>query len=161
MVDDVFTAGVDTTSSSLRWLFLFVAIHPAVQDQLHQELDAVFPGVEAPSLSKRSQCVYTEAVIMETQRLAGLAPLALPHYVSQEVVVGGYTLPAGAVAVANTWAIMRDERFWGQDAEEFRPTRFLNEDGSLRTKHHAYMPFSIGMQNKKNGWEIVYWRAEY
>lgn len=38
----------------------------------------------------------------------------------------------------------RDERYWGRTALEFRPSRFLNEDGSLKKPIDAWMPFAAG-----------------
>jgi ecdysteroid 25-hydroxylase len=37
---DLFGAGVDTTLATLRWLLLFVAIHPDVQQRVKEELDS-------------------------------------------------------------------------------------------------------------------------
>jgi cytochrome P450 len=38
---DLFLAGMETTSSSLLWTFLFLLHHPDVQKKIHQELDEV------------------------------------------------------------------------------------------------------------------------
>ena len=38
---DMFLAGMETTSSSLLWTFLFLLHHPEVQSKVHQELDEV------------------------------------------------------------------------------------------------------------------------
>ena len=36
---DMFLAGMETTSSSLLWTFLYLLHHPEVQSKVHQELD--------------------------------------------------------------------------------------------------------------------------
>jgi cytochrome P450 len=38
---DLFIAGMETTSSSQMWTFLFFLHHPEVQAKVHQELDEV------------------------------------------------------------------------------------------------------------------------
>ena len=37
----------------------------------------------------RQQLPYTEAVLLETLRLANIAPTALPHTVDKEMMLGG------------------------------------------------------------------------
>jgi cytochrome P450 len=39
---DLFMAGMETTSSSLMWTFLFFLHHPDVQEKVHKELDEVY-----------------------------------------------------------------------------------------------------------------------
>ena len=38
---DLFLAGMETTSSSLMWTFLYMIHHPDIQKRVHQELDEV------------------------------------------------------------------------------------------------------------------------
>jgi cytochrome P450 len=38
---DLFFAGMETTSSSLLWTFLYMIHHPDIQQKVHQELDEV------------------------------------------------------------------------------------------------------------------------
>ena len=39
---DLFIAGMETTSSSLMWTFLYLIHHPDVQQKVHEELDRVW-----------------------------------------------------------------------------------------------------------------------
>ena len=38
---DLFLAGMETTSTSLMWTFLYMIHHPDIQTKIHQELDEV------------------------------------------------------------------------------------------------------------------------
>ena len=38
---DLFLAGMETTSTSLLWTFLYLLHHPDIKEKIHQELDAV------------------------------------------------------------------------------------------------------------------------
>ena len=53
---DLFTAGTETTSSTLSWGMLFMILNPRVQTKVHAELDEVLRGEEV-SMSDRSRLV--------------------------------------------------------------------------------------------------------
>jgi cytochrome P450 len=38
---DLFLAGMETTSTSLMWTFLYLVHHPDIQEKVHKELDEV------------------------------------------------------------------------------------------------------------------------
>ena len=40
-VIDLFSAGMETTRTSLEWAFLYMALHSEVQSQVQEELDRV------------------------------------------------------------------------------------------------------------------------
>ena len=71
------------------------------------------------------------------------APLSLPHMNPEEANVNGYTVPKNSILIANLWSSNMDPKHWDQPGE-FRPERFLGEDGKLK-KNAALVPFSIGM----------------
>ena len=88
---------------------------------------------------------YTEATILEVQRLASIIPLILPHTTLEEIQIDQYTIPKGTLIFANMFAIHRDPRYWNEP-EKFDPTRFLDESMKL-TKPEGFAPFSVGMIN--------------
>ena len=69
-------------------------------------------------------------------------PISLPHVVSRDVEFRGYHLPKGAMVIANLYNTLRDDQNW-EDPLEFRPERWLDENGALR-RHAAFIPFSMG-----------------
>ncbi|KAH9389443.1 hypothetical protein TYRP_023317 [Tyrophagus putrescentiae] len=50
---------------------------------------------------------------------------------------------AGEVVHIPVWSLHRDPAYWGEDAGEFKPERFL-ENSSAALKNAAYLPFGAG-----------------
>lgn len=74
--------------------------HPAVQDRIHAELDEAVGKDTQVTLDHRDLLVYTEAVILETQRMYPLVPFAAPHMCTKDATIGGYLLTKGDKAKA-------------------------------------------------------------
>ncbi|XP_069960609.1 cytochrome P450 2L1 isoform X2 [Cherax quadricarinatus] len=96
---DLFFAGFDTTSNTLRWMCLYMAAYPDVQKNVQKEIDDAVPRDRLPSQQEKSQLQYLEAVIHEVLRMSSLIPFSLFHYVTQDIQVGGYVLPKVDVSV--------------------------------------------------------------
>ncbi|CAG0879147.1 unnamed protein product [Darwinula stevensoni] len=86
---------------------------------------------------------YTQAFIMEVQRLANLIPFGLAHLATEDTEVASYRFPKGTTFLANMWSFHMDPKFW-PDPEKFDPERFLNPDGSIKTKVPSFLPFLLG-----------------
>ena len=69
---------------------------------------------------------------------------SIPHIAEKTVEVGGYTIPEGSVIVGISYISHMDPAVWGQDAKEFRPDRWLQEDGKLAPIKPEFAPFMIG-----------------
>ncbi|XP_007938960.1 cytochrome P450 2U1 [Orycteropus afer afer] len=142
IIGDLFIAGTDTTTNSLLWCLLYMALNPDVQEKVHEEIERVIGPDRAPSLTDKVQMPYTEATIMEVQRLAVVVPLAIPHMTSEKTVLQGYTIPKGTVVIPNLWSVHRDPAIW-EKPDDFYPNRFLDEQGQL-IKKETFIPFGIG-----------------
>jgi len=59
---------------------------------MQEELDAVC-GSSLPNFSQRASLPYSEAVLMEIQRISSIAPLTVPHVAMKETQLQGYTIP--------------------------------------------------------------------
>ncbi|XP_063614756.1 cytochrome P450 2L1-like [Penaeus indicus] len=93
-IGDLFAAGSETTSSTLRWVVLYMALHPDVQAKVQAELDGVVAEGALPSLTDRAKLPYTEATIMETLRMSSLIPRGIFHCNSDaDVKIAGYNIP--------------------------------------------------------------------
>lgn len=58
-------------------------------DQVQEEISRVIGGRQV-KMEDRRNLPFTDAVVHETQRLASILPIALPHRTSQDVTFQGH-----------------------------------------------------------------------
>ncbi|XP_074538368.1 cytochrome P450 2U1 [Halichoeres trimaculatus] len=142
IIGDLFIAGTDTTANSVLWVLLYLVIHPDIQDKVQAEIDEVVGTHRALSMTDKGSLPFTEATIMEVQRLTVVVPLGIPHMASETTEFRGYTIPKGTVVLPNLWSVHRDPTVW-DDPDTFNPARFLDDEGKLMRKEF-FIPFGIG-----------------
>jgi len=140
---DLFSAGFDTTSNTLRWLILFIAAHPEVQRKLHDEIDGVLGYDTEISLNHKDSLPYLEATIYETHRYCSFAMAGVPHATSKDIQLGGHTIPKGTHVYACAVLCHKDPNYW-KEPEKFQPERFIDENGKFKPQKESFMPFGIG-----------------
>ncbi|KAG8157001.1 hypothetical protein KVR01_013223 [Diaporthe batatas] len=142
-------AGSDTTSISLNATYYNIIKHPRVQARLRAELDGAHARgalSEPPSFAETQALPYLQAVLKEALRVHPAVGLCL----WRAVPAGGATLcgryfPAGTNVGVNCWVAHRNREVWGEDADEFRPERWLEApEERLRAMNAMYMPFGLG-----------------
>ena len=143
-MSELFVAGMETTASTLSWAMLYLIHNPNIQDMLHQELDDVIGPNRLPDLEDKKKLPYLEATIAETLRISSIGPLAIPHKATVDTTLQGYHIPKGATVLVNLWSLHHDPHIWDAP-NEFRPERFLDEDGNfVPPKANVFLPFSGG-----------------
>ncbi|XP_070704955.1 cytochrome P450 2K1-like isoform X1 [Pempheris klunzingeri] len=138
---NLFAAGTDTTATTLRWGLLYMAKYPKIQERVQEELSRVV-GSRQVQLEDRRNLPFTDAVIHETQRLANIVPMALPHKTSQDVTFQGHFIKKGTTVYPLLTSVLYDESEW-ERPHTFYPAHFLDKDGKF-AKRDAFMPFSAG-----------------
>nr|AKH03504.1 cytochrome P450 3037B1 [Paracyclopina nana] len=139
---DLFAAGSETTATTLSWAVLYMILYPDVQAKVYKEISEVL-GDREPTLEDRSSLPYTDACIMEIQRLGSIAPMAVPHRALKDVEVKGYRIPKDTLVFSVLYHILRDPDYW-PDPNAFKPERFLTPDGSQVIKEERFIPFGVG-----------------
>ncbi|XP_030538944.2 cytochrome P450 81E8-like [Rhodamnia argentea] len=134
--------GTDASSITIEWALDNLFNHPNILKKAKAEIDAHCEErlVEESDLLKLP---YLQNIISETLRLHPPAPLLIPHYSSDECVIGGYDMPRGTIVLINAWAIHRDPKQW-PDPMAFKPERFESGDG--RT-NRLMLPFGMGRRS--------------
>ena len=79
---DLFEGGSETTSTTLSWSVLYIALHPEIQQKCQIEIDEEI-GSRPPTIEDVPNLPYVMACLMETQRLSIMAPASLPHYLTK------------------------------------------------------------------------------
>ncbi|XP_035295687.1 cytochrome P450 2J6 isoform X3 [Cricetulus griseus] len=101
---DLFFAGTETTSTTLRWALLYMALYPEVQEKVQAEIDRVIGQKRQPSLADRESMPYTNAVVHEVQRMGNIIPLNVPREVAKDTDLDGFHLTKErGLAWENNW----------------------------------------------------------
>jgi cytochrome P450 len=142
VLHDLFLAGSETSSTFLLWSIIFLMRNPESQARIHAELDAVVEPERLAGIEDQSETPFTLAFIDEVHRMASHVPLAVQHWTSEDVEVGGFVIPADSIIIPNISEVHHDPKTWG-DPEVFRPERFLDNNGQF-VKNERVIPYSIG-----------------
>ncbi|KAJ5895258.1 cytochrome P450 [Penicillium taxi] len=141
-------AGPDSTAMALRAGVLYIATHQRVHRKMMAEID------EADRAGKLSHPVaYTEikklpyfnAIVKEIFRVFPPIGTAFPRVVPPEgVTILGHFLPGGTEIGMNFWAISRDKSVYGEDADYFRPERWLESPEKAKLFDRYDLNFGAG-----------------
>jgi len=114
--------GHETTAAALAWTFAFLGARPDVRERVTAEVDAL--GGRPVGPDDLAALPFVRACFDEAQRLQG-GLVFNPKRAVVDDEIGGYRIPAGTTVIHSNIGLQRDPRFWGSDADEFRPDRWL------------------------------------
>ncbi|KAK3000532.1 hypothetical protein RJ639_021662 [Escallonia herrerae] len=140
---DIFSAGIETSSTTLEWAMSELIRNPRVLVRAQGELREALKGKKTVHEVDIQGLSYLKSVIKETLRLHPALPLLLPRECREQCEVGGYIIPVKTKVIVNAWAMGRDSEYW-HDAESFIPERFENSSIDFTGNNQEYIPFGGG-----------------
>ncbi|XP_069890692.1 cytochrome P450 2C19-like [Dipodomys merriami] len=141
-INNLFGAGTETTSTTLRYSLLLLMKHPHITAKVQEEIDCVIGRHRSPCMQDRGCMPYTEAVLHEIQRYIDLLPTNLPHAVTCDTKFRNYLIPKGTTILTSLTSVLHDNKEF-PNPETFDPGHFLDKSGNF-TKSDYFMPFSTG-----------------
>ncbi len=122
---------------------------PKVQRRAQAEIDAVVGRDRLPTFADTPRLPYVQAIIKEVLRWRPTLPFSIPHAATNEDWYEGMYIPKGTICISNVWHCNHDRAVFGDDADEFRPERHLDEHGELlpgpiETKQIGHVTFGSG-----------------
>lgn len=123
-------SGKDTTSTALTWFFWLIAGHPRCERLIYNEIST---SRKNPSTSFNyddlKEFHYLHAALSESMRLFPPIPMNSKLAVSNDTLPDGTHVGKGWFADYSAYAMGRMERLWGPDCREYKPERWLDDDG--------------------------------
>jgi cytochrome P450 len=143
-------AGSDTTATAIRGIMLYLITHPRVYSKLQSEIDAGVKQGRAPespgiiSDAEARGFEYLQAVVKEGIRIYPPVTDLLSKRVPDKgdtVVVEGKSvfLPGGTNVGYAAWPMHHSKSVYGDDADIFRPERWMLEDNEKNREKLAVM----------------------
>lgn len=151
-------AGRDTTAELIGWLIFLLARHPRVLKRLRESIVERFSTSWSETeitFAELKQCAYLQACMSETLRICpvvafqsreAMKDIWLPHGGGTDGMAPVF-VKKGTFIQWSQYTMGRESGAWGEDADEFKPERFLG-----RKNGWEYLPFG-------GRGEILYWPA--
>ncbi|XP_004680658.1 PREDICTED: cytochrome P450 2C9-like isoform X1 [Condylura cristata] len=139
---DLFGAGIETTSTTLRYALLLLLKHPEVTAKAQEEIERVIGRHRSPCMQDKNHMPYMDALVHEVQRYIDLLPVNLPHAVIRDIKFRNYLIPRGTTILTSLTSVLHDSKEFS-NPEVFDPGHFLDKSGNFR-KSDYFMAFSAG-----------------
>ncbi|KAJ3102141.1 hypothetical protein HDU96_009730 [Phlyctochytrium bullatum] len=138
----LFFAGHDTTAITLTGMVYHFCKNPEVAQKLIDEIDYL-AGKDDVSYERLNDFKYLDAFLKETLRFEPIASV-LTRVALKNLQVGPYRIPKHSHIYLNVLEPMMSTEYWGEDAHDFKPDRWLVE--GFNPVPGSYNPFGMGAQ---------------
>ncbi|PKI77758.1 hypothetical protein CRG98_001882 [Punica granatum] len=131
-------AGKDTTAATLSWFVGMLCKYPHIQEKVAEEVKKMVDLRDVTNFADFTSRLndeslekmhYLHATITETLRLYPAVPVDAKICFADDTLTDGFSVRRGDLVAYQAYAMGRMKFIWGEDAEEFQPDRWLDEDG--------------------------------
>lgn len=106
-IETILTAAIDTTSTTISFVLLMLAIHPDIQERVFSELYSVFLTQDEETTNEHlNQMPYLDLVLKETLRLFPIGPFPL-RTATNDIAIGKCTLPKDTLIMVSIFSLHR------------------------------------------------------
>ncbi|GMI98342.1 cytochrome P450, family 704, subfamily A, polypeptide 2 [Hibiscus trionum] len=149
-------AGKDTTANTLCWFFYMLCKNPSVQEKVAEEvMDVVIASGETDCANvddflatitdeTLQKMQYLHAALTETLRLYPVAPTDGRCALEDDILPDGHRINKGEEISYLAYAMGRMPYIWGEDAEVFRPERWLKNGVFQPESPFKFISFHAG-----------------
>ncbi|CAG8581280.1 13654_t:CDS:2, partial [Ambispora gerdemannii] len=122
-----------------------IMTNPSVEQNLLKEINSLItPTNPFPDYDSINNLPYSLATLNETLRLHPAVPRNFKTVVEDDTLPGGVPVYSGDMIFWVPYSMGRDERVWGKDVDEFKPTRFLKSGKFVRQSPYKLIAFNAG-----------------
>ncbi|KAK3440947.1 hypothetical protein EUGRSUZ_B01207 [Eucalyptus grandis] len=143
MVQEMFFAGSETTSSTIEWAMTELLRQPESMKKAKYKIDQVVELNRKLEENDTEKMPFLQAVVKETLRLHPPVPLLLPRNALKETKFMGFDIPKDTQVFVNAWSIGRDPDAW-EDRLAFKPERFMGSKIDYKGQNFELIPFGSG-----------------
>ncbi|XP_073359590.1 alkane hydroxylase MAH1-like [Aegilops tauschii subsp. strangulata] len=151
-------AGRDTAGMSMTWFFYNLIKHPHVVSAIRVELAPIAMHKAATSTGNNHMVifdpeetkplVYLQAALFESMRLYPPGPIERKTVMADDVLPSGHRVQRGETILIALYSMGRMEGVWGEDCHEYRPERWVKEDGKLlHVPSYKFLAFNAGARS--------------
>ena len=143
LCSELFGAGGEPTSVTLKWALRFLAMNQEIQSRARKEINDLVGGSRNVQLSDKENLPYVQALVMDLIRLADIHPIGVLHAPERDTEIEGYSIPKGTFIFPNFHKVHRDPQYW-EKPEELYPQHWLDEAGHFIQKREGFLSFGVG-----------------
>ncbi|XP_067322186.1 cytochrome P450 2J4-like [Anolis sagrei] len=140
-IQNIYFAGLETSTTVMKWALLILANRPDVQDKIVKEIEDVV-GSSNICYDDHKRLPYTHAVIHEIQRYRYPIITGVARKTTTDVHMRGFIIPKGTNISPNIRSVLLDDKYW-ETPHKFNPNHFLDKDGNFVSRKE-FLGFSTG-----------------
>lgn len=143
----------------MQSFFFHVLSNKRVYARLQEEIgtaaaDGTIPSSGNMTWNEAQKLPYFQACLKEAMRVRPAVGLNITRVVPPEgAELDGHFFPGGVALAVNGWVLHRDKATFGQDAESFRPERWL-EDAEEARRMERFM-FQVSKRLAASVWSVA------